>query len=1277
MHSPLRRRIRHARRIVGYGLLVVLILAAAAVGVVNQMLPLVERNPQKVANWLSERVGQPVTFTHASAEWTRRGPRFTLDGLRIGEGDRLLDIGRAELLVAVYSGVLPGAPLTELKVRELSLALEQGEDRRWRMVGLPFQPLPGVDPLDTLEALGELQVERAKLVVRSPSFKRELSLPRVDLRLRVSGERLKAGVQAWAVPKGKPMSAVVDLDRGTWSGQLWAGGEALRLDDWSPLLADTGVVVAGSGSVDLWARIDTQRIMDVRSRAELAPLAFGARKPWRTMADGTLSSPPVAFERANLLARWQVDDNGWQMHAPELHFHEAGRREPRSFDGLWLAGGKRFALQAPRMDLAPARALATLSDAVPAGLREWLLEAAPDGELSHVRVEGQDGTWTGSATVDAVGWRPYGNRPGVQGLSGSAAFDQGGGVFRLGNGPVRFDWPGFRQAMDVRVAGTLGWWRSGGLWTAGASGLRIRGDDFGVLARAELQFQGPGRQPRLDLAAEVDPSTVQAAKKFWVVGKMPPATIDWLDNALQEGTVELGRAALGGELADWPFREGQGRFDARARVVQATVDFNRDWPAAEALDLDVAFDGPGMTLDGSGMILGNRVGRVVGGIADFRDPRLLLDIDAVGRGESLQALMLASPLRARYEEHLLNASIRGPATVALELDLPLAVRLGGRRIEGSIDLADAALSDPRWGIAFTQVQGRTRFSDRGFAAEDLQVVFEGEPARFNLFVGDGYTGSPSLAARATLDGRFPPQVLLARHEPLRWLDEWLAGSSQWRLSLDVPQAVAGTPAPPARLDVQSDLVGTAITLPAPLGKDAATPRPLSLQAPLPVGKGDIALKLGELMRLRGRMGADNAMTGLIQFGTGADAPLPADGLVVSGASDTLDAAGWIGFAAKGEGAGGLRAVDLRVARLDLLGSDFPDTRLRLQRHADHTQVQLVGPSIEGTVRIPAALEQGVQGRFDRIHWPEKPPAPAPVAGAEAIALPDQEPPGQDPAALPPLDFTVKDLRMGAMALGQAELKATPVAQGLRVDRFTTRARSMQLTASGDWLRAGEGRSRSRFDVDFSARSLGELLAAFGLAGMVEDGEIKGKLQGSWPGSPGAFALARFEGRLRADVGEGQLLEVEPGGSGRVLGLISLAEIPRRLSLDFSDFFQKGFGFNTMGGEFVFADGRASTDLLLINGPAAEIRVSGSTDLRLQQYDQRIEVLPKAGGALPVLGAIAGGPVGAAVGAVAQAVLQQPLKQAARTVYRISGPWKEPKVDVIEKGPPVAERGKPG
>ncbi|MFY2765285.1 YhdP family protein [Arenimonas sp. MALMAid1274] len=1278
MPSALRRRIRHTRRWVGYGLLVVLILAAVAVGLLNQLLPLVERNPEKVASWLSERVGEPVSFRLARGEWTRRGPRFTLDDLRIGAGDRSLDIGRAELLVAVYSGLLPGEPLTELKVRDLSLSLEQGEDRRWRMVGLPFQPQPGVDPLDVLEALGELQIEHARLAVRSPALEQPLSLPRLDLRLRVSGERLRAGVRAWATPRGTPLSGVVDLAREDWSGELWAGGDRLSLGEWSPLLADTGLVVAGRAELDLWARIDNQRVMDVRTRAAFAPLALSSRTPWRRREAGGLQSPAVAFERADVLARWQVDDNGWQLHAPELHFHQTGRREPRSFDGLWLAGGKRYALQAPRMDFAPARALASLSDALPPGLREWLHEAAPDGELHDVRVQGTRERWTGTARFDAVGWSPYGDRPGVQGLGGHAAFDQDGGVLRLAEGPARFSWPRFRQPLDFRLAGNLAWWRDGGLWTVGASGLRVRGEDFGAHVRAELLFQGDGSKPRLDLAATVDPSTVQAAGKFWVQGKMPPATIEWLDNALRAGDVVGGRAVLAGDLDDWPFREGQGRFDARTRVREARVAFNPGWPEAEALDLDVSFDGPGMALEGEGMIQGNRVRRVAGGIADFRDPRLRLDIDSPANGESLQALMLASPLRAKYEEHLLSARIRGPATVSLQLDLPLAARLGGRRIEGTLTLQDANLSDPRWQIDLAKVNGTTRFSDQGFGTEDLQVEFEGQPGVFNLAVGEPYTGSAALAARARLDGTFPPQVLLARHEPLAWLREYLSGSSAWRVAVDVPQAVPGQPAPPARLQVESDLVGTVVGLPAPLGKAAGIGRPLRLSAPLPVTDGEVTLEWGSLLRLRGRMGRDDAMAALLQLGPGAELPVPAQGLVVRGTADTLDAAGWIGFAAGGDGAGALNEVDLRVASLDLLGSPFTDTRLRLQREPQRTRVQVTGAGILGNVEIPRDLAAGVKGSFDRLHWPEK-PAPVPVEELDAVARAarDQQRADEDagrsndPAAVPALHFAVQDLRVGKLELGRAELVAKPIEGGLRIERFTTGTPSLELKASGDWRRSGVGTSRSDFAVEFRASSLGQLLGAFGLAGMVEDGETRGRLDGGWPGSPGAFALSRFTGRMKADVGEGQLLELEPGGGGRVLGLISLAEIPRRLTLDFSDFFDKGFGFNTMSGEFVFADGRATTDLLRIDGPAAEIRVSGATDLRSQQYDQRIEVLPKTGGVLPAIGAIAGGPVGAAVGAVAQAVLQKPLKQAARTVYHVTGPWADPKVEVVEKGPPAA------
>ena len=186
-----------------------------------------------------------------------------------------------------------------------------------------------------------------------------------------------------------------------------------------------------------------------------------------------------------------------------------------------------------------------------------------------------------------------------------------------------------------------------------------------------------------------------------------------------------------------------------------------------------------------------------------------------------------------------------------------------------------------------------------------------------------------------------------------------------------------------------------------------------------------------------------------------------------------------------------------------------------------------------------------------------------------------------------------------------------------------------------------------------------------LRGQLNDGEGHAALAASWPGSPAAFALATLDGTLKLDARDGQLVELEPG-AGRVLGLLSVAQLPRRLTLDFRDLFSRGFAFDKLAGNVRIAAGKASTDDLLIDGPAAEIRIHGNADLRAQTFNQTIEVLPRAGNLLAVAGAIAGGPVGAAIGAAANAVLRKPLGQLAAKTYRVTGPWKDPKVEVISR-----------
>ncbi len=1263
--TPLRRRIRHARRWTGYGLLLLLIALALLVGVANQLLPMVESHPEQIARWLTARVGEPVSFSRARAEWTRRGPRFILDDLHVGKGASQLRIGGAQLQVAIYSGLLPGRPLTELKIRELSLTLVRGADGRWQVIGLPGQGVTG-DPFDRLEGFGELQIEKAQLAIRAPQLQIDMLVPRVDARVRVNGPRLRVGVSAWVNKNDQPVSAVLDLQRRQRNGLLWVGGNNLVLAHWAPVLASVGVVPQqGSGEIGLWASLRDQRISQVTIQADISNAALRSAKPI-PLADGGSKYARVEFDKLEANARWAMTRNGWRIQAPRLNVTRADK--VARLDGLVVDGGHLFGLVGRELDLSPLAALLSLSDRLPETLRRFLQQSNPQAILRDVAIHGRrNGPLRGSMLVSDLSLQAQGQRPGIAGLAGRIEFDERGGVMRLDSSPVHVSWPaGLRQAQDVQLSGTLALWKNDPGWTLGSSLLRVQGDDFGANLRLQLGFQGDGSAPTLDLAARLDPSSFATAKKFWILHKMPASSVRWLDGALVSGKVLDGRVAIGGDLDDWPFRNQGGSFDARASIRDATLKFHKQWPAGEAMNMDVVFDGPGFSLDGNGLLQGNRIAHVSGGIADFHAPWLNLQIRSEGSGENLRQLMLASPLEKEYGEHLRAATISGDASVALKMQLPLVVSLGERKIDGNLDLQHASLSDSRWDVAFTDVSGRTHFDQSGFATDNLAVRFAKQPGVFNLQVGQA-TGDRGTAAIATLDGRFNTLSLLERYSDLAWLKPSMHGASHWKIAVKVPAGARQSKSLPSQLMVSSDLVGTAITMPAPLKKAEQSALQLELLAPLPIEQGEISLRLGTVMRMRGQMRKDAPLGASIQFGEGAVAPAPAQGISVRGRVGLLDSTGWVAFSGQGESKTSVNDVDVEAAQLIFIGRAFADARLQLRRAVAMTHVTMKGKGIDGTIEIPGDPARRVQGTFSRMYLPSDAAGTADTADAAGPVPATTELDVDDPAKLPPMHFNFADLRIGQAQLGKAELVTSPTANGLRVDKFQAQAKNLNLNAAGEWVRSNGG-TRSNFLLDFNAGSLGQMLDALGYADMVEDGRTKAKLAGTWPGSPGAFSLAALSGTLKVDVGEGRLLDVEPGGSGRVLGLLSLAEIPRRLSLDFSDFFQKGFAFNTARGDFVFNEGKARTENLRIDGPAAEIRVSGITGLREQVYDQRVEVLPKAGGLLPAIGLIAGGPAGAAVGAMAQAVLQRPLKQTTRVVYRVTGPWQKPVVTVVEKGP---------
>ena len=1280
MPTPLRRRLRLTRRYASYALALGVVLVALVVGALSQVLPLVQRQPEKVEAWLSSRAGQPVHFDAMRTEWTRRGPLLRLQGLRIGARDGVR-VGQAEVLVALYSGLLPGRSLTELRLRNLALTLLRAEDGTWSVQGLPTTG--NGDPLDALRRLGELQVVGGQLQIHAPGLGLDTTLPRIDLRVRVNGGRLSAGGRAWIDTSRAPVSAVLDFDRRSGDGTAYAAAAPAELGAWAPLLKAAGVqLAAGEGRAQAWVDLRAHRIVAVTTQADLGSV--------RLRGIGAGPAATVAWDRLQASVRWRTTGEGWRLDAPLLRVTAGGKVRP--MDGLTVAGGRRFAVIGRNLDATPLLAVLGLTDQVEPGLRRWLRNAKPSLRLGHVQVIGEQGgpLWA-EGRLDELAFATVGNSPGLSGLQGDFQGDADG--VRLRPNPsalLRFDWPtGFGVVHEVRLAGDIVGWREGAGWQVGTPALRVQAQDYAAEVRGGIAFQADGTRPRLELAAQLDDAPVPVAKKFWIHSKMSQHAIDWLDMALAGGTLTGGTGLVSGDLDNWPFNHQDGRFEASGHIRDGVIRFQQDWPQMEKVDADVTFIANGFELHGKGELAGVAVDRLDAGIADFAQGQLFVRAHTASEASKLLAMMRQSPLHKTYGDTLDNITASGPADTSFDLLLQLHGGPGGH-LKGQVALQGAKLADKRWNLAFDQVQGKADYSSEGFAAEGLSVRHNGNPGTLDLRAG-APVKDPAQAFEASYSSLLDAKDLFDRAPQMDWLRPYVRGASTWRVGVSLPRVQPGKPEPASHLRLDTDLVGTTLDLPAPLDKPAERALPTRVDVSLPLGSGEVDVAFGQLVALKAvTRGEQTGVRVVMGSDSVTDAP-PAHGLVVSGQTESLDAMDWISLARGGNDDGGgslpLQQVDVQADRLLLIGGVFAQTRLRLKPDRDNILVQLDGPSLQGNLQVPNADGAIVRGDLQRVHWqsaaaPAATPADDSNAGTGALAQSLPEPQRRavdeiDPAKLPPLALDIADLQLGKLNLGKAVLRTRRLTDGLQLDQLQLHSTDQDIALTGAWRGKGET-ATTRLSARLDSRNLGDLVRDLGFGGQLRAGEGELLLDAGWPGAPTGFKLAALEGTLKVAARNGQLLEVEPG-AGRVLGLLSVAQLPRRLMLDFRDFFSKGFAFNRIDGEVRFGDGKAQTNRVRIEGPAADIDIRGAADLRQQQFDQTIDVHPKSGNLLTVVGAVAGGPVGAAVGAAANAVLAKPLGELGARTYHVTGPWKDPKVEVVDRDEaegkkPAAESG---
>jgi uncharacterized protein YhdP len=193
--------------------------------------------------------------------------------------------------------------------------------------------------------------------------------------------------------------------------------------------------------------------------------------------------------------------------------------------------------------------------------------------------------------------------------------------------------------------------------------------------------------------------------------------------------------------------------------------------------------------------------------------------------------------------------------------------------------------------------------------------------------------------------------------------------------------------------------------------------------------------------------------------------------------------------------------------------------------------------------------------------------------------------------------------------------------------------------------------------------LKKLQEQFGFQSFIASKKSEFDLDLIWAEIPLRMEIINGEGSVKINIDDGQITVLERV-PGKIFGLFSLAKLPKRLLLDFSDVTKKGFSFKKITADLQFNKGSAYTCNLVIKGTTADILIIGATDLISRTFNQLAIVQPAVSDLLPMGGAMLGGPAVAASVYIFTKLLRKPLKEAGINYYSINGPWENPKIELI-------------
>ena len=1258
-----------------FGFIILVLLAGVLTGTARLMLPWVSQLRGELEGLVSEAVGAPVGIGRLRAglqgldpqlvledvslfDAGKRHPRLHLDELRL-EVDLLRSAKRRKIHFS--NMILSGA----------MLVVRRHEDGRLELAGFGEKDGGDAGIAGFFLNQGRLQLKDSTVLFENRRLgAKPVLLEEVEVGIVNHRDRHQISAYAkLAAESGTHIRFFTDLfgdleSPDKWGGQMYLKGDHLPLSllEGVDLVAGYGVT-GGALDLEMWGRWRKGRLRHTEGRLRGADLEVASPEGGAPALD--LALLQTGFQWKKDQGHWNLDLVGFSLqyaHSiwPQGRISIETREEA---DHLRVRAGADFLRVDDVLDV-----LASLPLNEASGM-EVLRALDPRADVRDLRLdlslaEGRVDRWALGARV--AGWRSkaWKQVPAVEGADFVFLANPSTGWVAFDAEEVAVTFPRlFREPMSARMlSGTVEWRRdeTASAWVVQSRAIDMANEDIATRSRFRFLIPFDGASPWADIQTDFRDADGAAISRYLPVGIMPKKLVAWLDKSLVSGRVPSGSFLLHGPLKSFPYKDGSaGRFEVLFGVDDLILDYDDEWPRLESLRGEVRFlnNSLGIVVD-EARLLDSEVGRTVARIDDLKltSP---LEVEGVVNGPLSDVLRVLreTPLKQRFQRFVERAQAGGESRLQIEFAVP--IEEGEWRVDGILGLRNASLDFQAWDLELAKINGDIRFDTEGLRAEGVSARILDTPAVVDI---------ETLAARdlTRISARFAPTVAVLEGRYPGWGLERAEGKAMMGLSIDIGNA-GKEKSVPISFALKSDLKGMGIDLPPPLGKSVDVSRELRVSgdisgAPkglLRVGYGGLLKALLELDLAHGDGPLLNR--GEVRLGGGSPAlPLASD-LRLVGTLKHLDLDAWMALVGDlpdgiGAGRGQLPTpkVDMRVEEVTVGQHALREVQVRLEQQKTKWMLDVESDLVAGRVLFPA------KGSVDPVDLHLRRLAltlgngdePEEKKESEAAVLHEM-----NPRDFPPVTMRIDELVVNGQPFGVAIAKSHTSNEGVILDEFSLDAPLLTLDGSGSW-RLKRGVQTTAIKLKGQCSNLGSMLRELGFTSALDAAPLEMSSRFGWLGAPWSVSLARTQGHLAFKIGKGRLLEVEPG-VGRVFGLLNFWALQRRLSLDFSDLFKKGYAFDRIEGAFTLARGDAFTEGLTIEGPSARIEVKGRTGLVEKDYDQFVTVIPKVSSGIPVAGAIAGGPAVGAALLVAQKLLGKEVDKLGRTRYHVVGGWEAP------------------